>query len=350
MIPLALYQTDRTVPSREYLREWRSASPGLQYVFHDDCTGHEYLRLAWSGRHAAAFRSLVAGGIKSDFLRLCYIADRGGFYADTDALAGNVSLLELSRDSGSSLIVTASVDVEEERAPEGFVIGRRPRMFNSFFGARPRHPLLLELVRKALGNIESRFASDVRSRAGRDYHDVMGIAGPTLLGPLVHEPSALVLYEWPRGKVYHYGWHRNVCRSSGSNYKNGKPWWLHWRHIADQKSVYHPANLTRPPLKGADRRPCCFHSHRGREHGRVLKERVARQHGSREQHDIRKREDEAAGGTSRLTSRDRGAGSGEQHGARERSGARHAHASLREATGPKKEGTQQCSRAPVVPE
>ena len=77
----------------------------------------------------------------------------------------------------------------------------------------------------------------------------MGIAGPLLLRSLLDEPRALVLREWPRGRVFHDGLHDEVLGlTEGGNYRKGKPWWLHWRHQANRKSVYWPDNQTVPPL------------------------------------------------------------------------------------------------------
>ena len=66
-----------------------------------------------------------------------------------------------------------------------------------------------------------------------------------------------MLREWPRGRVFHDGLHDEVLGlTEGGNYRKGKPWWLHWRHQANRKSVYWPDNQTAPPLHGADGRAC----------------------------------------------------------------------------------------------
>ena len=80
-------------------------------------------------------------------------------------------------------------------------------------------------------------------------------AGTEGMVPLLDEPRALVLREWPRGHVYHDALKDEVLSHDGGNYRNGKPWWIHWRHLANRKSVYHTRNST-PSLVGADGRPC----------------------------------------------------------------------------------------------
>ena len=112
--------------------------------------------------------------------------------------------------------------------------------------------------KSAAALIGRRYAEDARQKSGRDYHAVLEIAGPRLLSPLLKEPGALVLREWPRQHVYSDDLRAEVLTQEpdGGNYRTGKPWWLHWRHLANKKSVYHPQNITRPPLRGADGKAC----------------------------------------------------------------------------------------------
>ena len=246
MVPPHLFQTDRHAPSPRVVERWRQW--GIEsHTFQDDCAGHAWLQRTWGQRAASAFRSLRAGGIRSDLLRLCYLASNGGWYSDTDNHPSNVSMRQLG--GAHRLVVVASIDADREAS------SWRPRVFNAFMGAEPRHAALLRLCERAIERVVARHAEDSRASAGRDYRDVLGIAGPTLLRPLLDEPRALVLREWPRGRVYHDALKDEVLSHDGGNYRKGKPWWIHWRHLANRKSVYHPRNLT-PSLVGTDGSPC----------------------------------------------------------------------------------------------
>jgi hypothetical protein len=84
-IPLRLYQTIDRLDRAGLADAWRSSEgSGLQYVLHDDVLGQRYLNASWGPRFARAFGQLRLGPIRSDFLRLAYVAEHGGFYADAD--------------------------------------------------------------------------------------------------------------------------------------------------------------------------------------------------------------------------------------------------------------------------
>jgi len=182
-------QTDAQPPPANSSHAWQRAAPGLEHTFLDDCAGWHYLARAWGARHAAAFASVRAGAVKSDFLRICYLADRGGFYADTDVCVApeaeaNASLGALVSGGGATttdgappqLVVVASIDEDRDspapcttfaypgRSRGELQLGakRHPRclrptaLFNAFIGAAPRHPRLVALCAEALRNIEAR--------------------------------------------------------------------------------------------------------------------------------------------------------------------------------------------------
>lgn len=160
---------------------WKASEPGLQYVLHDDVLGQRYLNASWGPRFARAFGQLALGPIRSDFLRLAYIAEHGGFYADADVCPmGNATLAQL-RDLGAPLVIVASQFNGE--------------LLNAFFGAVPRHPDLQPLVWAALHHIEA---------GGREYKNLgaTAVAGPMLMGSLLHARPKVVLQENTTGTAY----------------------------------------------------------------------------------------------------------------------------------------------------
>mmetsp|Transcript_2160 Transcript_2160/g.4207 ORF Transcript_2160/g.4207 Transcript_2160/m.4207 type:complete len:322 (+) Transcript_2160:64-1029(+) len=177
-VPLTLFQSDKDPPNASLVAKWKKANPGLEYVFMDDDAGRAYLAERWSEKHAAAFDSINIGALRSDFLRLCYMADRGGFYADSDLCPAQVSLAELrSTCSDSKLFVPLTT---------GF--GSEPAVWNAFFGAVPRHPALLRLVDQALDCIERRCGSD------GTLDGAMWISGPVRMAPLLMEAHSTILH------------------------------------------------------------------------------------------------------------------------------------------------------------
>ena len=201
MIPNTLMQSDKEPPSAESIAPW-TRSTGLNVTFLDDCAGERYLESAWGSRFVSAFRSLRSGAFKCDFLRLAYIADRGGFYADTDSCAADVTLETLRQRaarSNASLILT-----ESYWKPNG-----KRFNFNGFFAARPKHAALIRLAHMAVDNIEQRLGANFSAKSpAPGFCDcatgccAMAIAGPALMHHLFKEPDTLVLPEVDRGEVF----------------------------------------------------------------------------------------------------------------------------------------------------
>ena len=131
-IPLLLFQTFQsydtisTLPPAYELQGANWTEPGLTHVFFDDCQSLSFLEQTYGERHARAFLSLKPGAIRSDFIRIAYVAAKGGWYADNKYCPGfNISLAELGRDAaaeGKDLVVTQGYSAE---------------LHNSFFGAVP---------------------------------------------------------------------------------------------------------------------------------------------------------------------------------------------------------------------
>ena len=274
-IPLALYQTAPRRPAPDYIANWTSASPGITYTFHDDCAGVTYLRQSqlWGEAYARAFLTLAAGAIKSDLLRLCYLAEHGGFYVDSDNVPGEETIATL-RAKGTSLVVTRSIDAGA--------------VFNAFLGAAPRHPRLLQLARQSLANVEARLEEDARAdplaatrsetapdrsrstahadaeaaaaiarlarpcvarpppplppHSARPLPLLAAVAGPQLLAPLVNESDVLVLREYPRGDVLDDSTARYAARKSETHSDSAS----YWLHEAERSSVYLPPGQSSP--------------------------------------------------------------------------------------------------------
>ena len=138
---------------------------------------------SWSLTPALYLLSQRSGsrGPPCQFLRLCYIAEHGGFYADADVCPGANHMLSRLRAMGAPLVITRSAFDGE--------------LLNAFFGATPRHPALQPLVWAALRHIEG---------GGRGYAKLSptAVAGPMLMGPLLHAHPLLTLQENATGTAY----------------------------------------------------------------------------------------------------------------------------------------------------
>eukprot|EP00310_Coccolithus_braarudii_P023299 CAMPEP_0183334734 /NCGR_PEP_ID=MMETSP0164_2-20130417/3241_1 /TAXON_ID=221442 /ORGANISM="Coccolithus pelagicus ssp braarudi, Strain PLY182g" /LENGTH=384 /DNA_ID=CAMNT_0025503931 /DNA_START=95 /DNA_END=1249 /DNA_ORIENTATION=- len=199
-IPLSLLQTDRKFDANGR-RLWTSANPGLSYVFFDDAQAEAYLERRWGRRHADAFISLGIGALRADFLRLCYLADKGGFYADTDVCPAEVPLATLRN---ASIVVVPQLS-----------FAKRACVWNAFIGAAPGHPAMTKLVWKALRRIENRHAQNGGPEG------LLEIAGPRLLSPLLFEKGVLWLDSWATFRGMHTKPEKRLFK--GSSYP-GEVW------------------------------------------------------------------------------------------------------------------------------
>lgn len=173
-VPYRIFQTDG--PARIPPPRWQDANPGLAYTFFDDARGRHYLMQSWCRRYALAFDALNIGALRGDFLRLCYLADRGGFYADVDVCPGRVGLRAVLRSTWADAFAM------EQKSFLG-----RSIVWNAFFGVVPRHPLMLRFAREALKKIESREGMHGGPEA------LLEIAGPRLLAPLLTSKNVALL-------------------------------------------------------------------------------------------------------------------------------------------------------------
>lgn len=75
---------------------------------------------------------------RSDFLRLCFLAEHGGFYVDMDEYPGERSLTELIA-MGKPLILANNTASKRDL-----------RVYNAFIGAVPHHPALVSLAEQVI--------------------------------------------------------------------------------------------------------------------------------------------------------------------------------------------------------
>jgi len=109
-IPVTLYQTIDKLDRPGIGLRWEESEPlGLRRVLHDDVLGQQYLNASWGPRFARAYGQISLGPIRGDFLRLAYIAEHGGFYADADVCPVHNSTLSRLAASGAPLVIVASM-------------------------------------------------------------------------------------------------------------------------------------------------------------------------------------------------------------------------------------------------
>jgi hypothetical protein len=166
-IPLQIFQTSKSSIPQYRVHKWKEQVDS--YVYMNDAQGQDYLTTHWGSRYTKAFKSIASGAIRADFLRLCYMAENGGFYIDSDMCAGNVSLQSL-RTTGTELIIV----------PQTSFSNADIVVWNSFFGVIPKHPIMMQLVNTSLSRIEQKMYINEQN-----LETATSIAGGRLMRPLL---------------------------------------------------------------------------------------------------------------------------------------------------------------------
>jgi mannosyltransferase OCH1-like enzyme len=123
---------------------WRSAPDGFSHQLFDDAAARHFLAKEHHPSVLAAYDATAHAAGKSDLFRIAWLASHGGVYIDADdRRVGPLSRL---------------LPIEA-----GFVVNRSPGpppcINNWFIATRPDHPLLWELLRGAVRNIQVAAAS-----------------------------------------------------------------------------------------------------------------------------------------------------------------------------------------------
>lgn len=138
MIPQRICQfwADGEPPSelRPYMESWVAFNPGYEYRLFDTRDAEAFLEAhAPDADTLAAFRLAREPAVKADILRLAYLYQGGGFYADIDDRC--VKSLEHIRSSAASFC-----GYQED-------VGS---LANNVLGAIPAHPVIGQALRKAI--------------------------------------------------------------------------------------------------------------------------------------------------------------------------------------------------------
>lgn len=195
ILPMQLFQSGR----RPNAEAWRRANPGLSYVWMDPMQARIYLSEAWGEAYALAYDSLKHSSSRSQFVGLCYVADRGGFYAHRDTCPGAAlpapwSALRALTMTSAQLVLALTSDFEAKET-----------VSNGFFGAAARHPATLLAAQRAMERIQRKLV-----RRHGDPRDVTSeISGITMLKSFASIKGALLLATNVEGRLTR----PNACRS-----------------------------------------------------------------------------------------------------------------------------------------
>lgn len=189
---------------RELTASWTALNPGFAYVRFDIASAKEYLRAHYPREVETAFRRAEGAAQKADIFRLAVLAREGGFYADADDRC--VAALTKLMTPGAHCIL-----YQEEMAT----------VANSFIGAIPQHPVVVEALHRAVEAVN-------RSDRGSPWLDTgPALISRCLVGRLVASDASPA--DALRGFVVpaHMEMRRLVAFGCGAGYKSSDRYWHH---------------------------------------------------------------------------------------------------------------------------
>ena len=135
---------DKPVPPPDVqavMDSWNAPEVGLAQVLFDEVAARRFIGDAYSERYLAAFDACHHPAMKSDFLRLCYLAKVGGVYLDVDQVRSSDGPSLRDSLAGRSLVLPL-------RATWAFYTNI------IIIAAVPGHPVLTFALAEALNLIE----------------------------------------------------------------------------------------------------------------------------------------------------------------------------------------------------
>jgi len=189
------------------LDTWRALEDsGFERIVFDDVTARNFIADALGSGATRAFDCCHHPAMRADYFRLCFMAERGGFYVDADDVYFGTPLEHLFEDDRLKLqplcydVATDSMvdPVSSAQAQGDSENGRTFYVNNNPIIAPPRHPVIRAALERATHQL---LTTNVESR------DVQGLTGPgNLTAVLVehaldqsragHEFDFLLLKNW----------------------------------------------------------------------------------------------------------------------------------------------------------
>jgi mannosyltransferase OCH1-like enzyme len=165
-IPRVLWQTNYaqavTTQIHACFRFNRRISPSYDYRFHDDATCDRFVAETYPGPIWNAYRRLQIGAARADFWRILVLLKHGGVYLDIDAN------------------LTCDLDRLIQPCDDGlFIAMKTGEVTNYFLASAPNNPVLWDVCRRIVANIEAGELTSV-------YH----MTGPTVLEAAVRALGA----------------------------------------------------------------------------------------------------------------------------------------------------------------
>mmetsp|Transcript_14402 Transcript_14402/g.16484 ORF Transcript_14402/g.16484 Transcript_14402/m.16484 type:complete len:352 (+) Transcript_14402:71-1126(+) len=139
---MMMYPSDMTPTLIEAHQSWTTMNPGYQLQYFDLSNCREYLKTHFHPIFSRAFDCLQPYAAKADLFRAAVVFREGGWYSDWKQQCLEDGLLDNLSSIGDNLVLFQGDP-------------RYKRVQNALFGATPRHPMLAEVLKTILINVQS---------------------------------------------------------------------------------------------------------------------------------------------------------------------------------------------------
>jgi hypothetical protein len=206
-IPLTLWSTgpytlkSMPAPLKGALQTWVMSGPvGLRVRWFDDGAARQYVADNFP-QYLPEYDVLVPGAFKADLWRLLVVWREGGVYVDCgNNLVGTPEALgRLWRQMRAASIVLA-----DDSNPLTHSI------FQGFFAARPRHPILAAVIAAVVQNVRNRFYGT----------DCLDVTGPRIMGKVVRHFVGRRVWELMQASPIKGHWRPGLFEVGGTDGPN----------------------------------------------------------------------------------------------------------------------------------
>jgi mannosyltransferase OCH1-like enzyme len=148
-VPRNIFQTWKTKNISNHfkylIQTWKDNNPNYTYFLFDDDDCETFIKQNFEESVYKAYCRIIPGAFKADLWRYCILYIYGGIYVDIDTICLN------SIDSflDENIEFMTPIDLNNCRYYGTY------NLFNCFIASIPRHPILMECIKRIVNNVEN---------------------------------------------------------------------------------------------------------------------------------------------------------------------------------------------------
>lgn len=150
-IPRNIFQTWKTKDiSDEFkslIQTWKDNNPNYAYFLFDDNDCETFIKNKFEENVYKAYCRIIPGAFKADLWRYCVLYIYGGIYVDVDTICLN------SIDNFINEDIEFMTPIDLNNCPYYGTYN----LFNCFIASVPRHPILMDCIKRIVNNVENNF-------------------------------------------------------------------------------------------------------------------------------------------------------------------------------------------------